>query len=174
LRDVTTRFNPWKRRAVQLKWTEIRPGPLGAFSKKFSAARHFCNSAMKISMIKRRWWAALAVAVFGAAALPLSALPLSPASAAEINDYPTSARADYVFACMKANGETHQALERCSCSIDVIASLVPYERYVDAETVMSMIQTPGNLGNMFRATEFSKKVVDELRRAQAEAEIRCF
>jgi hypothetical protein len=56
----------------------------------------------------------------------------------------------------------------------VIASLVPYERYVDAETVMSMIQTPGNLGNMFRATEFSKKVVDELRRAQAEAEIRCF
>ena len=95
-------------------------------------------------------------------------------SAAEINDYPTSARADYVFACMQANGETHQTLDRCSCSIDVIASLIPYERYVDAETVMSMIQTPGNLGNMFRATEFSKKVVDDLRRAQAEAEIRCF
>ncbi|MGC1577627.1 MAG: hypothetical protein WA813_16200 [Beijerinckiaceae bacterium] len=125
-------------------------------------------------MIKGGWCAAFAVAVFGAAALPLPDLPLSPASAAEINDYPTSARADYVFACMKANGETHQALERCSCSIDVIASLIPYERYVDAETVMSMIQTPGNLGNMFRATEFSKKVVDDLRRAQAEAEIRCF
>jgi hypothetical protein len=151
-----------------------RAGPLGAFPKKFSAARHFCNSAMKINMIKGRYWAALVVAVLGAAALPLPDLPLSPASAAEINDYPTSARADYVFACMKANGETHQALERCSCSIDVIASLIPYERYVDAETVMSMIQTPGNLGNMFRATEFSKKVVDDLRRAQAEAEIRCF
>ncbi|MBV8184613.1 MAG: hypothetical protein JOY76_07985 [Hyphomicrobiales bacterium] len=95
-------------------------------------------------------------------------------STAEINDYPTSARADYVFACMKANGESHQTLERCSCSIDVIASLIPYERYVDADTVLSMLQTPGNLGNMFRATEFSKKVVDDLRRAQAEAEIRCF
>jgi hypothetical protein len=151
-----------------------RAGPLGAFPKKLSAARHFCNSAMKICMFKGRCRAALAVAVFGAAALHLSALPLSPASAAEINDYPTSARADYVFACMQANGETHQALQRCSCSIDVIASLIPYERYVDAETVMSMIQTPGNLGNMFRATEFSKKVVDDLRRAQAEAEIRCF
>ncbi|MFI5013501.1 MAG: hypothetical protein ACHQAY_14255 [Hyphomicrobiales bacterium] len=94
--------------------------------------------------------------------------------AAEINDYPTSARADYVFACMKANGETQQTLERCSCSIDVVASLIPYERYVDAEAVIRMTQVPGNLGNMFRATEFSKKVVDDLRRAQAEAEVRCF
>ena len=121
-------------------------------------------------MSKRGSSVALIAAVFG-----LAALSFSPAiGAAEINDYPTSVRADYVFACMKANGETHQALERCSCSIDVIASLIPYERYVDAETVMSMIQTPGNLGNMFRATEFSKKVVDDLRRAQAEAEVRCF
>jgi hypothetical protein len=35
------------------------------------------------------------------------------------------ARADYVFACMKTNGETRRALERCSCSIDVIASILP-------------------------------------------------
>jgi hypothetical protein len=96
------------------------------------------------------------------------------ASAADINDYPTSARGDYVFACMKVNGETQQSLERCSCSIDVIASLIPYERYVDAQTILSMAQVPGNLGTMFRATEFSKKTVDDLRRAQAEAEVRCF
>src|SRR6516165_6101156 len=38
------------------------------------------------------------------------------ASAAELNDYPTAARADYVFACMKTNGETRPALEKCSCS----------------------------------------------------------
>jgi len=37
-----------------------------------------------------------------------------------------------------------------------------------------MAQVPGNLGTMFRATEFSKKTVDDLRRAQAEAEVRCF
>ena len=51
-------------------------------------------------------------------------------SAAELNDYPTAARADYVFACMKTNGETRQALEQCSCSIDIIASVLPYDRYV--------------------------------------------
>ena len=67
----------------------------------------------------------------------------TPVSAADLNDYPTAVRADYVFACMKANGETRQALERCSCSIDVIASILPYERYVTAETVLSMAQVPG-------------------------------
>jgi hypothetical protein len=47
------------------------------------------------------------------------------AGAAELNDYPAAARADYVFACMKTNGDTRQALEKCSCSIDVIASILP-------------------------------------------------
>ena len=41
------------------------------------------------------------------------------------------ARADYVFACMKTNGETRRALERCSCSIDVIASILPLCRRGD-------------------------------------------
>jgi hypothetical protein len=94
--------------------------------------------------------------------------------AADLNDYPTAVRADYVFGCMKANGETRQALERCSCSIDVIASILPYERYVTAETVLSMAQVPGMLGSQFRSTEYAKVAVDDLRRAQAEAEVRCF
>jgi hypothetical protein len=99
---------------------------------------------------------------------------LCAAPAADLNDYPTSARADYVFACMKPNGETHQAMEQCSCSIDVIASLLPYERYVAADTVMSLSQVPGRFGAMFRSVEESKSAVTELRRAQAEAEVRCF
>ena len=96
------------------------------------------------------------------------------ASAAELNDYPTAARADYVFACMKTNGETRPALEKCSCSIDVIASILPYERYVTAETVLSMAQVPGTLGSQFRSTETARVAVDDLRRAQAEAQVRCF
>jgi hypothetical protein len=96
------------------------------------------------------------------------------ARAQDLNDYPTSARADYVFACMKANGDTRPALERCSCSIDIIASVLPYERYVTAETVLSMSQTVGNLGAQFRSTEQARTAVNDLRRAQAEAEVRCF
>jgi hypothetical protein len=97
-----------------------------------------------------------------------------PVRAADLNDYPTSARTDYVFACMKANGETHQVLEQCSCSIDIIASILQYERYVSAETVLSLSQVPGRFGAMFRSPEEAKAAVNELRRAQAEAEVRCF
>ncbi len=95
-------------------------------------------------------------------------------TAEDLNDYPTTARAEYVFGCMKANGETPRALEQCSCSIDIIASLLPYDRYVSAETVLRMSQVPGILGNQFRSTETARTALDDLRRAQAEAEVRCF
>ena len=96
------------------------------------------------------------------------------AGAEDINDYPTAARAEYVFGCLKANGETRQAIGQCSCSIDVIASLLPYERYVTAETVLSMSQVRGNLGGEFRSSEQAANALNDLRRAQAEAEVRCF
>ena len=96
------------------------------------------------------------------------------ARAESVSDYPTSARAEYIFGCMKANGETRQTIEQCSCSIDVLASLLPYERYVTAETVLSMSQVRGNLGGQFRSSEQANSALNDLRRAQAEAEVRCF
>lgn len=96
------------------------------------------------------------------------------AQAEDVNDYPTSARVEYVFGCLKANGETRQSIEQCSCSIDVIASLLPYARYVTAETVLSMSQVRGNLGGQFRTSEQASTALNDLRRAQAEAEVRCF
>lgn len=94
--------------------------------------------------------------------------------AQQYNDYPTEARADYVFGCMATNGQTRVALTRCSCSIDVIASIIPYEQYVEAETVLSMRQTGGERMAIFRTAELSNTLVSDLRRAQAEAEILCF
>jgi hypothetical protein len=94
--------------------------------------------------------------------------------AEDVNDYPTSARVEYVFGCLKANGETRQAIEQCSCSVDVVASIMPYARYVTAETVLSMSQVQGNLGGQFRTSEQAASALNELRRAQAEAEVRCF
>ena len=96
------------------------------------------------------------------------------ARAEDANDYPTAARAEYVYGCLKANGETRQAIEQCSCSIDVVASIIPYARYVTAETVLSMSQVRGNLGGEFRSSEQAKSAVNDLRQAQAEAEVRCF
>jgi hypothetical protein len=132
--------------------------------------RHMVSCAMQesttmsaIGSVAAICFAALALATAGTAA-----------TAADISDYPTAARADYVYACMKANGETRQVLDQCSCSIDVIASVLPYDRYVTAETALSLSQVPGRFGAMFRSPEEPKAAIGDLRRAQAEAEVRCF
>ena len=90
------------------------------------------------------------------------------------NDYPTAARADYVFGCMAANGQGRDVLEHCACSIDVIASLLSYEDYVEAETVLSLQQVGGERTSIFRSATLATEIVARLRRAQAEAEILCF
>jgi len=95
------------------------------------------------------------------------------AQAALNNDYPTEAIAEYVYACMKANGETRPILAQCACSIDVVASLIPYDRYVEAGTFLSMRQLTGEGGEIFRNSAESKASVQDLRRAQAEGDVRC-
>jgi hypothetical protein len=89
-------------------------------------------------------------------------------------DYPTVALADYVFACMATNGETRETLEKCSCSIDVVASILPYNDYVEAETVARMRQLSGEKGSLFRGGAEPKAAIARLKRAQAEADVRCF
>jgi hypothetical protein len=103
------------------------------------------------------------------------ALLAAPALSAEIeNDYPTEARADYIFGCMAANGQSREALSRCSCSLDALAAILPYDKYVQASTVLSMRQGIGARTAAFKTTKVFDDQVADLRRAQAEAEIRCY
>ncbi len=90
------------------------------------------------------------------------------------NDYPTATRADYVFACMQTNGQSREMLERCACSIDEIAALLPYDNYVQAETVLSMRRVGGERMAVFNSAAAAEALVADLRRAQAEAEVVCF
>lgn len=90
------------------------------------------------------------------------------------NDYPTSTRADYVFACMQVNGQTRENLMKCSCSIDTIAELLPYKDYEEAETVMSVRQKGGENVSMFLSYKPLVEKVNNMKRAQVEAELRCF
>jgi hypothetical protein len=111
----------------------------------------------------------------GIAALALVVgLASAPGQAAEENDYPTNARVDYVFGCMAANGQTRDSLEKCSCSVDQLAAILPYDKYVQASTVLSMRQGIGQRANEFKSTKIFDDKVADLRRAQAEAEIRCY
>lgn len=115
------------------------------------------------------------VAAFGAFGLAVN-LAVSAVCAHEtyINDYPTVARADYVFACMAANGQTRDILEKCACSIDVIATILPYDTYVEAEAVLQIVQVGGEKTSIFRSSKPTQDLVATLRRAQVEGELRCF
>ena len=115
---------------------------------------------------------ALAAALVAAG--PLLAPPATVAAAPA--GYPTQVLADYVLGCMASNGQTEDAMRRCACSIDYIAGQVSYDDYVEAETVLRMQQAPGGdpRMTMFRTSPWATQMVDRLRRAQVEAEVRCF
>ena len=113
--------------------------------------------------------------MYARAAVALIALLTAEARAAA-DDYPTSARVDFVIGCMAANNNTREAMLRCSCAIDTIASVMPYADYEKAETALSM--QAGSLGGdrvgLFREPPQMKQVIEELRRSQAEANLQCF
>ena len=119
-------------------------------------------------MMKRSIAAVVAMIAMGVAA------PASRAVELPENDYPTSARADYVFACMQTNGQNRVVLDKCSCSIDTIASLLPYAEYEAAETIMSVRQKGGESVTMFNSFAPYLEKVKNMKRAQVEAELRCF
>lgn len=112
--------------------------------------------------------------LFASAALLVSASAVRVA-AEELpaNDYPTVARADYVYACMAVNGQNRDILQKCSCSIDEIANILPYDQYEEAETLMSVGLRGGENVAWTKAPEFQEKVKN-LKRAQVEGELRCF
>ncbi|WP_072392458.1 hypothetical protein [Hyphomicrobium sp. CS1GBMeth3] len=116
--------------------------------------------------------AGLAVAVAGAAAFG-EECPDTKTQPQLINDYPTNVRGDYIYGCMMVNGQTRDVLDKCACSIDVIASVLPYKEYEEAETIMAVRQRGGESVAYMYAPPMLEKVKN-LKRAQVEGEVRCF
>lgn len=111
---------------------------------------------------------------FGLVVMLCATAVVSTGHAEDSDDYPTAVRAEYVFACMATNGGNQEALQRCSCAIDVIASVLPYTKYEQAETVLRMRRSAGGyLAQEFRSA-VTNTIVRDLDEAQAEAEVRCF
>lgn len=110
-----------------------------------------------------------------AAAALTFVLPALPAGAAPA-DYPTDVLADYVFGCMATNGQTQDALVKCSCSIDRVADKLTFDEYLQAETALRMRQMQGGEDRavIFRTMPSIQAMVDKLRQAQVEAELQCF
>ena len=95
--------------------------------------------------------------------------------APQTSPYPTAVVTDYVLGCMLANGVSPDSLRKCSCSMDFIASAIPYGDYEQVETLLRLQQTPGTgRSAVYKNSAWAKNAVADLREVQAESTLRCF
>ena len=92
----------------------------------------------------------------------------------KMNDFPTEARAEYIFACMHSNELSPTFLKKCSCGIDKIASRLSYDEYLHAETIMRIQLENNPRAEAYKSVGIAKTSLDKLFRAMAAAEIECF
>ncbi|MGO4153169.1 hypothetical protein [Cupriavidus sp. YAF13] len=104
----------------------------------------------------------------------LAALSMAPADAQTAqdlpaNNYPTTARVEYVGECMARNGGAYVYLHKCSCAIDRIAAQLPYDEYVESSTFAKYATLGGEGGAIFRDPEYGKHAAKRYRGIQDDA-----
>ena len=93
---------------------------------------------------------------------------------ADANDFPTTAKTEYVFACMSGTGENARSLRQCACVIDGIAADLTYDDYVAAETILRMRKLNGEKGSLFRESDSLREKPVKLNNAEVRAKNTCF
>ena len=94
---------------------------------------------------------------------------------AHANDFPTRARVEFVIDCMRSSKAAPQeAMYKCSCAIDDIASKVDYATWVDLSTVANATTIAGERGGVLRDLKDGRKIIASFRELQVEAKKRCF
>jgi len=89
------------------------------------------------------------------------------------NDYPTSARVEYVNDCIARNGDSLAALYQCSCAIDKLASRLSYDEFVEAGTYAKYSALSGEGGGIFRDSSEAKERARLYRELEREAHRSC-
>ncbi len=89
------------------------------------------------------------------------------------NDYPTSARVEFVQDCIGRHGGKLEDLYKCSCVIDRLAEKMSYDDYVEASTFAHYSTLPGEGGGIFRDPDIAKQKAKQYRTAEAAAYKAC-
>ncbi|GAB3684277.1 hypothetical protein [Salinisphaera aquimarina] len=90
------------------------------------------------------------------------------------HNYPTEARAEYVFECMnQLGGENYDTLYKCSCSIDYIADQLPYDDYVTLDTYTRGQNAGGERPEVLREGKLARNSRSELAKLKSQAADRC-
>lgn len=108
--------------------------------------------------------------------ITLSVLALCLFSAPALaNDYPTTARVQYVVECMAKNGgPDYGTMYQCSCSIDQIARVLPYEDFVEADTYARGRRAGGERGGVLREGKRAREMRTLLTEAEEASRKQCF
>jgi hypothetical protein len=97
----------------------------------------------------------------------------SPKAGAPRNDYPTSARVEYVQECIAKNGGNLADLYKCSCAIDRMAERFTYDDFVEAQTFVHYSTLGGEGGGIFRDPDHAKERAKLFRSVEADAYRAC-
>jgi hypothetical protein len=89
------------------------------------------------------------------------------------NDYPTSARVEYVQECIAKNGGNLSDLYKCSCAIDRMADHLTYDDFVEAGTFARYATLGGEGGGIFRDPDHAKERARLYRSIEADAYRAC-
>jgi len=89
------------------------------------------------------------------------------------NDYPTSARVEFVQDCMARAGGKLEDLYKCSCIIDQLAEHLSYDDFVEASTFAHYSTLPGEGGGIFRDPDRAKERAKLYRGLEADAYHAC-
>ena len=92
----------------------------------------------------------------------------------KVNDFPTYARSEFVFACMSSNASNRDFMQKCSCAIDEIAKRISFEEYTQAEAIARLQYGASPREEAYKSVGLSKEKMDKLYRAQAASELECF
>jgi len=89
------------------------------------------------------------------------------------NNYPTTARVEFVNDCIARNGGKLSQLYQCSCVIDDIANTLTYDQFVEVQTYSRYATLPGEGGGIFRDSDEAKAKAKRYREIEKNAYRAC-
>jgi hypothetical protein len=87
-------------------------------------------------------------------------------------NYPTQGRVEYVLSCMDDNGHDFANVYKCSCVIDKMAAVLPYDDFVGQSTFAKYATLGGEGGSEFRV-DHAKSQTKSFRTLQTNAYRAC-
>jgi hypothetical protein len=107
------------------------------------------------------------------AAVAALCLPFAHGAPVRDNDFPTSARVEYVLECMSQHDGRQEYLYKCSCVIDRIGAGLAYDDYVAMSTALRYQSLQGERGAEFRDPKSVKDMAGRYKALLAEATRAC-